>query len=60
MFRARVRGIRLRTLITSWQIVRNEAGLEGVGLHDLRLPVASRALAHDESLPMIGKLLDHR
>ncbi len=52
-------GALLRTLNASWQIVRTEAGLKDVRLHDLRHGFASRALALGESLPMIGKLLGH-
>ena len=59
VFPGRVRGSRLRTLNASWQVVRKEAGLEDVRLHDLRHSFASRALALGESLPMIGKLLGH-
>ena len=59
VFPGRVRGTRLRTLNTSWMVVRKEAGLEDVRLHDLRHSFASRALALGESLPMIGKLLGH-
>ena len=39
--------------------VRTEAGIKDVRIHDLRHRFASRALALGESLPMIGKLLDH-
>ena len=59
VFPGRVRGTRLRTLNASWLIVRKEARLEDVRLHDLRHSFASRALALGESLPMIGKLLGH-
>ena len=59
VFPGRVQGTRLRTLNASWQLVRREAGLEDVRLHDLRHSFASRALALGESLPMIGKLLGH-
>ena len=59
VFPGRVCGTRLRTLNASWQVVRKEAGLEDVRLHDLRHSFASRALALGESLPMIGKLLGH-
>ena len=59
VFPGRVRGTRLRTLNASWLVVRREAGLEDVRLHDLRHSFASRALALGESLPMIGKLLGH-
>ena len=40
-------------------LVRAEAGLDGVRIHDLRHSWASRALALGESLSMIGKLLGH-
>ena len=45
VFPGRVRGTRLRTLNASWQVVRKEAGLDDVRLHDLRHSFASRALA---------------
>ena len=59
VFPGRVNGSRLRTLNASWQVVRKEAELDDVRLHDLRHSFASRALALGESLPMIGKLLGH-
>ena len=59
VFPGRVNSSRLRTLNASWQVVRKEAGLDDVRLHDLRHSFASRALALGESLPMIGKLLGH-
>ncbi|QIQ86457.1 site-specific integrase [Erythrobacter sp.] len=43
-----------------WKDVREEAGLHGVRLHDLRHSFASHAAARSETLPMIGKLLGHR
>lgn len=43
-----------------WRDVREEAGLHGVRLHDLRHSFASHAAARSETLPMIGKLLGHR
>jgi integrase len=52
-------GTRLANLNVSWQLVRREAGLEDVRLHDLRHSFASRALALGESLPMIARLLGH-
>ena len=60
VFPGRETGTRLANLNTSWQVVRKEAGLEDVRIHDLRHSFASRALALGESLPMIGKLLGHR
>ena len=53
-------GTRMGNLNASWQVVRKEAHLEDVRIHDLRHSFASRALALGESLPMIGKLLGHR
>ena len=52
-------GGRLSSLDYVWQIIREQAGLEDVRIHDLRHSYASRALALGESLPMIGKLLGH-
>ena len=60
VFPGRVRGTRLRTLNASWQVVRGEAGLEDVRLHDLRHSFASRALVLGESLHVAGRLLGHR
>ena len=59
VFPGRVRGTRLRTLNASWQVVRKEAGLEVVRLHDLRHRFVSRALVFRKTLPVIGKLLVH-
>ncbi len=42
-----------------WSKLRDEAGLPGVSIHDLRHSFASHAAAHSETLPMIGKLLGH-
>ena len=55
----RAPGTRLGNLNASWGIVRKNAGLEDVRVHDLRHSFASRALSLGESLPMIGKLLGH-
>ena len=52
-------GGRLSSLDYVWRIIREQAGLEDVRIHDLRHSYASRALALGESLPMIGKLLGH-
>ena len=56
----RGRGARLSNLNATWGVVRKNAGLEDVRIHDLRHSFASRALSLGESLPMIGKLLGHR
>ena len=53
-------GSHLSSLDHVWRIIREQAGLEDVRIHDLRHSYASRALALGESLPMIGKLLGHR
>ena len=45
VFPGRDRGTRLANLNASWQVVRKEAGLEDVRIHDLRHSFASRALA---------------
>ena len=50
----------MASMNASWLVVRKEAGLKDVRIHDLRHSFASRALALGESLPMIGKLLGHR
>ena len=52
-------GARLVNVGDPWLLVRAEAGLDGVRIHDLRHSWASRALALGESLSMIGKLLGH-
>ena len=52
-------GTHLANLNASWEVVRREAGLEDMRLHDLRHSFASRALALGESLPTIARLLGH-
>jgi len=42
-----------------WRMIRAEAGLESMRIHDLRHSFASHAAAASETLPMIGKLLGH-
>ena len=42
-----------------WRIIRSEAGLGSVRIHDLRHSFASHAAAASETLLMIGKLLGH-
>lgn len=53
-------GTRLSNLNNAWLVVRARADLKDVRIHNLRHSFASRALALGESLPMIGKMLDHR
>jgi len=43
-----------------WRMLRVEAGIEDVRLHDLRHNYASLAARSSETVPMIGKLLGHR
>jgi integrase len=43
----------------AWQRIRKAAGLEDVRLHDLRHAFASTAVAHGDSLFIVGKLLGH-
>ena len=42
-----------------WRMIRAEAGLGSMRIHDLRHSFASHAAAASETLPMIGKLLGH-
>ena len=55
----RGRGTRLANLNASWLVVRKEARLDDVRIHDLRHSYASRALSLGESPPMIGRLFGH-
>lgn len=43
-----------------WRMLRVEAGIEDVRLHDLRHNYASLAARTSETLPMIGNLLGHK
>ena len=52
-------GKRLSDLQPFWQRVRARAGLKDARIHDLRHTFASTAVAADQGLPMIGKLLGH-
>ena len=52
-------GTHLTNVNGPWLLVRAEAGLKDVRIHDVRHSWASRALALGESLSMIGKLLGH-
>ena len=52
-------GSHLSTLQQIWNRIREEAGLEGVRVHDLRHTYASYAVSSGFSLPVIGKLLGH-
>ena len=52
--RQQARGLRL------WYVVRREAGIEDVRLHDLRHTVASQAAMNGVPLPVVARLLGHR
>lgn len=52
-------GQHLTDMQRPWRRIRTRAGLDDVRIHDLRHSFASMAVAHGESLPMIGKLLGH-
>ncbi len=43
-----------------WYVVRKEAGIDDVRLHDLRHTHASQAVLHGISLPVVSRLLGHR
>ena len=51
--------MRTETLYACWRIVRTEAGLPDVRLHDLRHSYASFALRQGETVLTIGRLLGH-
>ena len=53
-------GRHLVNLRKAWYRMRDEAGLEGVRLHDLRHTFGSWGASGGLSLPLIGKLLGHR
>ncbi len=43
-----------------WNEIRQAAQLHNVRLHDLRHSYASLALRHNETIPMVGRLLGHK
>jgi len=49
----------MTTIDTHWRTFREEAGLSGLRVHDLRHTFASHAAMNKETLPMIGRLLGH-
>ncbi|MEO1044105.1 MAG: tyrosine-type recombinase/integrase [Pseudomonadota bacterium] len=49
----------LRDVYSIWCRARDNAGLKGVRIHDLRHTFASHAAVKRETLPMIGRLLGH-
>ena len=59
LFVANKKAISLGYLGAYWIKVRNEAGIPGVRLHDLRHTFASHAAQRAETLPMIARMLGH-
>ena len=49
----------MRAIDTFWRQFREQAGLPGLRVHDLRHTFASHAAMNKETLPMIGRLLGH-
>ncbi|XAP78918.1 tyrosine-type recombinase/integrase [Citromicrobium bathyomarinum] len=49
----------MRSIDAYWRKFRDEAGLPGLRVHDLRHTFASHAAMNKETLPMIGRLLGH-
>ena len=49
----------MRSIDGFWRQFRDEAGLPGLRIHDLRHTFASHAAMNKETLPMIGRLLGH-
>jgi integrase len=59
VFPGHIRGSHLVNVEKNWRAAREAAGLEDVRLHDLRRTVGSYLAAAGESLPTIGKILNH-
>jgi len=53
-------GIHFTGIQKPWQRIRVRAGLPDVRIHDLRHCFASTAVAHGESLYLVGAVLGHR
>jgi integrase len=50
---------RFLVLQSAWQLIRRDAGLDDVRLHDLRHTYASIAILSGENLPTVSRLLGH-
>ena len=59
VFVGNVTGRPLVNISKPWSRIRKRAGLEDVRLHDLRRTVGSWMATSGESLPLIGKVLNH-
>jgi integrase len=59
VFPGHIRGAHLVNVEKNWRAARKAAGLEDVRLHDLRRTVGSFLATAGESLPTIGKILNH-
>jgi len=53
-------GAQLMNIQKPWRFIRKRAELNDVRIHDLRHTYASLAVAHNLSLPIVGKLLGHK
>ena len=53
-------GAHLVNIKSSWAIIREDAGIEDVRIHDLRHSFASLGVRSGMSLPLVGKLLGHK
>lgn len=60
IFPGRVPGQHLNHIFKSWQKVRDEAGLEGVTIHDLRRTCGSMLAQRGCSLALIAEVLGHK
>jgi integrase len=59
IFPGRSAGQHIHNLRMPWARICKEAGLEGVGVYDLRHTAASLALGSGTSLAIVGRLLGH-
>lgn len=53
-------GTHLVNIKSSWGVIREDAGIEDVRIHDLRHSFASLGVRSGMSLPLVGKLLGHK
>lgn len=59
LFPGRVKGKPLNAVARPWELIRQAAKLPDVRIHDLRRTVGSWLAMSGESLPRIGKILNH-
>ncbi len=53
-------GAHLVNIKSSWAVIREDAGIKDVRIHDLRHSFASLGVRSGMSLPLVGKLLGHK